>query len=187
MNYTEISLAVGTWALVVATFAAACWLVSEQRRAAQAQEEMLRTDLRVRTQLLFIDRFDSPQVIRYRAALARDFLNHAPHDQIKEEALNFFEDLGLFYRRGFLDEELVWSTFGFYAVRWWMAAYEYIKDERQRTSDPTNFDDFEELAKVFRKLDAQAHLPEPTPSQLNVFLQDEANLENLTDSRTALR
>jgi hypothetical protein len=176
---TEIALALGTWLLAGATI----WLVWEQRRAMRAQEEISRTDLRVRTQLLFADRFDSPQIVRHRATLARQLLDHASHDEIDEESLSFFEDLGLFYRRGFLDEELIWSTFGFYVVRWWMATYEYIKEERQRTSDHTIFSDFEKLTGAFRKLDADAPLPEPTTSELKAFLRDEANLQtNLMDS-----
>lgn len=112
-------------------------------------------------------------MVTSRGILARNLLDQAPHDQIKEGTLIFFEDLGLIYRRGFLDEDLAWRTFGFYAVRWWMAAHDYIREERRLKSDDSLFEEFQALANAFRKLDADHHLSEPSPSDLTDFLKDE--------------
>jgi hypothetical protein len=61
---------------------------------------------------------------------------------------------------------------------WWMVSHEYIRDERQRTNDRTAFTDyFEVLVQIFRQMDAQQHLPEPTLSELQDFLTDESNLD----------
>jgi len=38
--------------------------------------------------------------------------------------------MSLFLGRGYLDEELLWSTLGFYAVRWWAICKGYALDER---------------------------------------------------------
>jgi hypothetical protein len=144
---------------------------------AQAQEEILRTDLRLRTQLLLADRFDRHRSVLSRRILAQDLVGHAPHDQIRVATLNFFEDLGLLVRRGFLDEELAWSTFGFHAIRWWMAALDYIGEQRRLKGDDSLFDEFQTLVNAFRKLDAAHGLPEPSPSDLNDFLLHELNLK----------
>ncbi len=116
-------------------------------------------------------------MLAQRKALAHGFLSAVPHDQIQEPVMNFFEDLGLFFRRGYLDKDLVWSTFGFYAVRWWAASYGYIAEERRRTNDPTVCSEFEALKRRFRELDIEAGLAEPTPSELQAFLNDELNLQ----------
>lgn len=84
--------------------------------------------------------------------------------------------MGLFLRRGYLDEELAWSTFGFYAVRWWVACKDYVLEERKRESDQTLFTDFENMVSRLRELDRHEALSEPTSAEVKKFLSDEANL-----------
>ena len=91
--------------------------------------------------------------------------------------MEFFEDMRLFLQRGYLDEELIWSTFGFYGVRWRAVCKGYILEERRRQTDSTLFTDFEELTKRFLVRDARAGLTEATPSDLEEFLKDERDLD----------
>src|SRR2546425_12201153 len=133
MVYVEILLSVATWVLVGVTF----WMAYRQIAILREQSDAVRADLKVRLQLTFIDRFDSRKMIEARKGLASLFLSKAPHDQIEETVMDFFEDMGLFLRRGYLDEELIWSTFGFYAVPWWAACRKYVLEERTQHNDPT--------------------------------------------------
>jgi hypothetical protein len=146
-----------------------------------------RTDLRARFQLTFIDRFDGSKLVKARKDLSRLFLDKATRDQqidetvmdfqIDETVMDFFEDMGLFLRRRYLDAELLRSTFGFYAVRWWEACEGHIHEERRLQSDSTLFSDFEYLAKRFSARDANEGLKEPTSSDLKRFLEDERDLQ----------
>ena len=90
-----------------------------------------------------------------------------------ETVLNFFEDVGLFLRRGYLDNELIWSTFGFYGVRWWAICKDYVLEERRRHDDETLFEDFERLNQEFLSLDKPAGNTEATEADLVRFLEDE--------------
>jgi Domain of unknown function (DUF4760) len=172
MNPSEISLAHATWALVAITFV----LVVVTFWMAWRQSEAMRTDLRARFLLTFIDRFDGSRLLKARKELAHRLLTNASRDQIEETVLNFFEDMGLFLRRGYLDEELIWSTFGFFAVRWWSGSKGYILEERRKQNDSTLFTDFEDLTKRFSARDVRADLTETTPSDLKQFLEDERDL-----------
>ncbi len=40
--------------------------------------------------------------------------------------MNFYESVGTFFQRGYLDPEMAWSGFSFYAIRWWSATKDYI-------------------------------------------------------------
>jgi hypothetical protein len=144
---------------------------------ARQQSAAVRRDLRARLQLKFIDRFDGPKMLRARKELAQLFLSKAPHHKAKETVMDFFEDMSLFLGRGYLDEELLWSTFGFYAVRWWAICKGYALEERKKQSDLTLFSDFEDLAKRFLSRDAKAGLTEATPTDLEQFLEDERDLD----------
>jgi hypothetical protein len=159
----ELFLVLGTWGLVVVTY-----FMMRQQTA------LLRTDLKVRHQLAFADRFDSGRMLNDRKLLAQQLLSGARRGEIAEPVMDFFEDMGLFLRRGYLDEELLWSTFGFYAVRWWAACKNYNLEERKQQNDSTFFTDFELLANRFRILDRGEKLAEPTSSELQSFLRDES-------------
>ena len=159
----ELWLVLGTWALVGVTI----WVARQQSKS-------LRDDLKVRLQLRFSERFDSRAFVSDRIALAKLFLDNASHMDISESVLNFFEDLGLFSRRGYLDEELIWHAFGFYVVRWWAACKDYVLEERRRQNDETLFTDFEDLASRMRRRDIRAGLQEPSSEELGQFLEGES-------------
>jgi hypothetical protein len=107
-----------------------------------------------------------------RLRAAQYFLSQTS-EEWSETVPNFFDDLGAFHSRGFLDEELIWRTFGYYGVRWWLAFREYILEERRDKNDNSIFDDFEALVKVFLTRDRENGISEHTSEQIKVFLQDE--------------
>jgi hypothetical protein len=95
--------------------------------------------------------------------------------------MNFFEDLGMLLRRNYLDREMIWDTFSYYARMWWSACREYIAAERTALNDDTLFTDFDYLAErisedeVKKRHKTRAQL-EPSPSDLKAFLDAEAKL-----------
>src|SRR2546428_9229194 len=108
-DMTWIALtAIATWVLALAIL----WLVKQQSRIS-------REELQVRFQRSLEDRFDSTVLVSARKALATQFLGRTSHEDIDEDVMNFFESVGVLLRRGYLDPELAWVGFGFYAIRWW--------------------------------------------------------------------
>jgi hypothetical protein len=175
----ELQLIYGTWALVAVTLllvGVTFWMAYKQIGLLRRQTDDAHANLCLQNHLTFTARFDSPAMQRDRRSLAEHFLSSRP--EIPERVLDFFEDIGLFLRRGYLDEELAWDTFGFYTVRWWAVCKGYILEERRRQNDSTLFTDFEDLAKRFLTRDAKAGLTEATPSDLQQFLKDERDLGN---------
>jgi hypothetical protein len=111
-----------------------------------------------------------------RKELASHTLANASRDEKSEAVSDFFEDMGLFLKRGYLDRELLWNTFGFFAVRWWAVCKGSILEERKLQDDSTLFEDFEDLARQLSVRDAKRGLTEPTPTDLTKFLEDERDL-----------
>lgn len=169
----ELFLVLGTWALVGVTW----WMALKQIGLLRQQTADARANLCLQNHLTFTARFDSAKFQADRRLVAEKLLVCTPHDEISESVVDFFEDLGMYLRRDYFDEELAWSTFGFYAVRWWAACRNYVLEERRANNDQTLFTDFESAVERFRQLDRQKALMEPTEAEVEKFLQDEANLE----------
>jgi len=75
------------------------------------------------------------------------------HDEIRERVMDFFEDMGMLYRRNYLDREMIRDTFSYYGSGWWNACADYIMEERKRNGgDETIYSDFEKLKDVFEDL-----------------------------------
>jgi hypothetical protein len=124
----ELVVAVGTWALVVVTWrlVRATWRQGKRQIEAQlsAAKEQLegqlsvaREQLRVQFFLEMRKQFDG-SLLHERKLLAQQFKAGAAHDEINERVPDFFEDLGMLVRRDYIDREMVWDTFSYYAIRW---------------------------------------------------------------------
>ena len=154
-----MALAIFTAAMVFATWK----LASTAREAAGVQ-----------TWVEFQKRFDSAEMIRARKKLAKQMQDYTRSNDIRisETVINFFEDLGITCRLGFINEELADSSFNWYACRWYEASKAYIDSQQKRNEeDTTLFEDFKALAESMRmpgeKIDETA---------IKRFLEDEASL-----------
>jgi hypothetical protein len=132
--------------------------------------------LKSRLHLTFMERFDNDRMKGDRRLLAENLLGTAPPDKIPQDIMNFFEEMHLFLNDCYLNEALIWSTFGFASVRWWAVCEDYVFNERKRRNDSSLFAGFQDLAARFSKRDAQAGFKEPTIAELIVFLEDERKL-----------
>jgi hypothetical protein len=187
----EIGVAAGTWAIALATV----WLVKghlstadEQRKillsTADEQRQILLSTAEEQRQIqLYLElrrEFDSSSLRSARKLFAEQILDGKPHDEMKQEILTFFEDVGMLVRRKYLDREMVWDTFGHFAKMWWSACREYIaREQSYMGSDPFFFGDFKYLVEqiyeddVRKRLKPRADL-EPSPSAVESFLATEA-------------
>ncbi|MGD0036639.1 MAG: hypothetical protein ABSC53_05025 [Bacteroidota bacterium] len=160
--------------------------IKEQReislRSTNEQREIALSDLKVRNQLRFEEIFDSQITKNKRKLLAHQLLKHAAHDKIQEDVMDLFESIGTFLRRGYLDQELVWCTWGYYGPHWWNALKDYILTERKNhNDDQTLFEEFQYLAdelyqeEMRHRHKTRAEL-EPSSTDLRQFLKEEASL-----------
>jgi hypothetical protein len=192
--------ALGTWALVVVTGALVMItyflskkqinILSKQiieqintsREQMKVQTDIAREQMKIKIQLNLLDKFDNILMKSARSKLAKQIIAEAEHDEIQEDVIDFFEDVGTFFRRGYLDKELVWADFSFYAIRWWSILKDYIFVERKRNNnDQTIFEDFETLINILYEIElsrrklSRSHL-EPSSDDIKQFLKDESNL-----------
>lgn len=84
-------------------------------------------------------------------------------------------------RRGYLDREMIWDTFSYYARFWWSACRDYVTQERANLTDETLFTDFDHLAEKISEYEAKKKRVtrvqlEPSGSQVKDFLEAEASL-----------
>jgi hypothetical protein len=162
-------LAVATVVLAIATV----WLAFSTNNLAKSTVRMATDQMGVQTWLHLTARFDSEEIRRSRGKLAAQIENYDPskHNEITEEVLDVFEDIGTVYKLGLINKGLADSAFSYYASRWWEVAKTYIYQERQRNNDNTIFSDFEAFAKEMRRPDENLD-----SLDLRKFLNDEKQL-----------
>lgn len=174
MNWESI----GTWALVLVTMA----LVFVTWRALVKQLAIARDQMRVENQLKNRELFDGKRMSAQRVALATQLLRRSRHEAVREDVMNFFEDMGMLLRRGYLDSEMMWETFSYYSVRWWEACEDYVREERrQKGNDQTLFEDFEYLAnKMYQMGEKRLGLSKTeqklSQEEIEEFLREETRL-----------
>jgi hypothetical protein len=157
-------LAIFTAALVAASFLT----ISEARRASSEQ-------LGVQAWLHVDPKFDSNELKLARKHLAEQLDPYVPakRAEVDDDVLNFFEAIGVLYKRNLLNKELAESSFSYWAVGYWEAAKVYIADERRAEHDESIYGDFEAFAKAMQK-----HKPPLDDAQLKDFLAAEKALES---------
>jgi len=163
--------AIASWALVASTIV----MINKQLSRG-------RLDLQMRQQSDFEDKFDGTALIAERKKLATQLLSGTTHADIQEAVINFFESVGIMLRKGYLEKEMVWAGFSYFAIRWWSACKDYITEERRlRKNDNTIFEDFQYLVdelyafEVKRRSMKRIDL-EPSVGDIKVFLEEEKNL-----------
>jgi hypothetical protein len=166
----ETLLALSTVALAIFTaiMAGATYMLAKESREASFRL------ISVQMWLEFQKRFDAAEMLSTRKTLAAQLKSktQTKSDRISETVLDFFEDLGIAYEKGYVEKELAEDSFGFYLCRWWESLKSYVDEERKRhNEDDTLFANFEKLA-------GKVRLPDEIidDRELQRFLDDEARL-----------
>jgi hypothetical protein len=154
-------------------------MLKEQRSTAAEQLSIRREQLKVQLYLEIRKEFDGARLVSARKRLAQQLMRDHSSDELQDDVMNFFEDMGMLFRRGYLDREMIWDTFGYYARNWWSACKDYIAEER--AADHTFFTDFESLVELICQDDARKQNKaraslEPSPSDIKTFLEGELRL-----------
>jgi len=150
--------------------------LQESRAAADLVAVIRGLTRNVRLQLTLMERFGNDRMKRHRSLLAQHLLAALPRGEMPEGIPNFFDEMHLFLRHGYLEENVLWSTFGFSACRWWAACGDGVIAERRKRNEPTLLAGFQSLALRFSERDAREGWKQPTPAELAVFLEGERRL-----------
>jgi hypothetical protein len=120
--------------------------------------------------------FDGPEMnaARKQAAAA---LKADPNTADIEPVLDFFETIGVLVRRKAIDEELVWSSFSYWVLRYGALARDQIHARRKAEADDTYYEEFDFLVKEMTTLEIKKRrLKEPpffSTVSLASFLEEE--------------
>jgi TPR repeat protein len=176
-----------TWVLVKRQISVAERQLKEQisiaKEQSKEQTSIAKEQVNVQLYLEIRKDFDGDRLVDARERLAKQLLRNTRHDKLQEDVMNFFEDMGMLLRRGYLDRDMVWETFSYYAKMWWSACKAYVIDERERARDKTFFTNFGEIAEQMcedeakRRNMTRAEI-EPSQSALAAFLEGEAQLRS---------
>lgn len=166
------------------------WFSRKQLRDSRAafeaslatQREVSNNEIAIRLYLQFVERWDSPRMIAARRYLALHFLGKFADSSIKEDVLNFFEDIGALFLQARVDEHLTYESLSYYATGWWFACKPHVLRLRANKGDATLFTKFEEFANRMLELEAKARgvdqlqIMRGTENTLEQFLQEERDL-----------
>ncbi|MBZ5628397.1 MAG: hypothetical protein LAO06_05965 [Acidobacteriia bacterium] len=177
------------WEAVTATATAALVLTGMFALVfAYLQINEARDEARVQHLVQLVRDFDQPPMVDYRKKLAAKRI-----DSVKEQLrsldvddppgemydlLNFFEEVGMLAKRGYLDKKDVWDSFGYWMFNLYADARPLIEEEQK--SDPATYVDLANLMTDMVTIDSQQHSTRAHPNAKDVY----AFYQNEMESRT---
>ncbi len=126
------------------------------------------------------ERWDSTPFLLNRAKAVKLLATGQRSDQL-DNIWDFFDTIGLFTRRGVLDDEMVWSIFFYWINAYWQVSEALLIEARREF--PKQWLDFEHLYSLVSKREEQSN-PNSTGLRLSnadveKFLEQEASLKYL--------
>ena len=167
---------------IMLTALASCGLVIVSLITSALQIRTSKNLASVQVLITYEQKFDSEDMLAARSKLAIQLLNKAPHQEMQEDVLNFFESIGLLLRLKCLNKEMVWANFSYFAIRWEYVCKDYIKEERMlKDNDTTIFEEFEGLVKLMYEMEIKKRKKTreqitPSNEKIQEFLIDEKGL-----------
>jgi hypothetical protein len=146
--------------------------------ALYVQHRSFRLTLAANLSMNLDERFNSEELRSARALAARSLKGHTQEEEA-EDVFDFFDTIGLFTRRGALDDEFVHSMFFHWIQLYWSAGSSYIR-MRQKDS-PLLWKDFEGIYQRVLAIE-KSKAPnsedlEYSPEMLDHYLDQEIALE----------
>jgi hypothetical protein len=168
MDLTLIADCTTAVATAVIAVTSLCALIYASRQLAQAREGE-----KVKHLIEFIQEFEREPMAQYRKIVAEKRGRGTNYPPEAQKILDFFETIGLLVRRGYLDEDDVWSSFGY----WMFNIYADFRDdiEQERRADKTYYEDSCELLERLHKIEKAKGSSDDHPSKEEIqdFWKDE--------------
>jgi hypothetical protein len=151
--------------------------IKEQQENFDRQIAEYRLALYAETTLRFEKRFNGPRFTQIRSKAARALLNK--QDEVEaEDVFDFFETLGLFVKRGALDEGIAYSVFFHWINLYWRAGKHHIGSKQKDAT--TLWGDFsflyERVCDIEKRNDPDSEDLRMPDSRLRQELQEEIDL-----------
>jgi len=146
-----------------------CALIYARWQLKQARESE-----KVKHLVEFIEEFEREPIAHYRRAVAEKRLKGTTYPPEAQKILDFFETIGLLVRRGYLDAEDVWSSFGY----WMFNIYADFRDdiEQEQRLDKNYYGDSCDLLKKLHEIEKEMGSSDDRPSKDEIldFWRDES-------------
>ena len=157
--------------------------LDEQRLFLGEQNERARLTLEFDLLTRLEDRFHSPGFLGRRRSAARHVMDTligedgtieaGVFDRASYDVANFFEEVGYLHKRGVLQTESVWHTFGSSARVYWAVYGPTVLKVREEQADPVFYEDFERLQRLVTDLGGERGMPSLTRESVRRIMQDE--------------
>jgi hypothetical protein len=161
----DCTTAVGTAVIAVT---GVCALVYAGRQLTQAREAE-----KVKNLIEFIQEFEREPMAHYRRTVAEKRIKGTVYPPEAQKILDFFETIGLLVRRGYLDADDVWSSFGY----WMFNIYADFREdiEQEQRFDKSYYQDSCDLLKRLQKIEEESGSSDDRPSREEIldFWHDE--------------
>jgi hypothetical protein len=158
------------WATVAIALTGIAALIYASRQLKQSRQIE-----KIKHLLEFVREFESEPMAGYRKTVADERLAGTAYPLEAQKLLDFFETIGLIVRRGYVDAEDVWSSFGY----WMFNIYADFKDdiEQEQRDDGSYYQDSCELLEILRRIEKKegGKSDRPSKEEIREFWQDEAN------------
>jgi hypothetical protein len=169
MDFKVVIDSVSAVATSVIAITAVWALVYAHKQLKQARESE-----KVKHLIEFNTEFDCNPMAQWRKSVAEPRLKGVAFPDEALRLLDFFDTIGLLVRRGYLDEDDVWSTFGY----WIFNIHSDFRDEieQMQRSDENAYSDSCDLLERLRKIEHDAGSSDDRPSkeEIQEFWRDEA-------------
>jgi hypothetical protein len=171
-DYYARLTAYSSWLLVIVTI----WILFEQ---SMYSRENIKITLFNNLEDTFFNKYvpDRRTLAQRRLSLSKD-----KNQIIQNTLMDFFESLGMYLRRGYIDLDLVWEHFCYYTIRWWGATQNIIFNWREEEKDKTLYANFQYLNDKLCKYEMKKrHMRQEeiiNDDIINQFLEEESNLES---------
>lgn len=160
--------------------------LDEQRRFLGEQNDRARLTLEFDLITRLGGRFESPHFLGRRRRAAKHVVDAffvddhnvgvGPFNRATTDVANFFEEVGYFQRRGVLEAESVWHTFGVPARVYWAVFGPTVEKMREVENDPTVYEDFQRLDRLVADINRERGIPAPTGERLRRIMEDETTV-----------
>lgn len=146
----DLASAVG-WATIGAAVIAALGIIVALATLI-AQGRQVRFSATLDSLWRFDDQLHGQEMRGIRLAAAKALKQRKDIPEIVD-VLNFFEMLGLIFRKGGIDKDAALSNFGYWVRGYWYACRDRIASDRKK--DPTAWEEYERLKTALEEMDAK--------------------------------
>jgi hypothetical protein len=136
------------------------------------------------------ERWTSKDLVSQRRKICRAHLKGDPVLTLGNQIVfTFFEELGLYVRKGWVPQQVIWDTYSYYIENYWDMCSQEVVDRRKKSTDSSTFEHFDQLAVAMRVINKKRKIPctRRTKEQLREFAQGEmvADFDETTDRPTS--